>query len=1548
MKKILGLDLGTNSIGWALIERDFDQKIENILGKGEILGIGSRIIPMSQDVLDKFGQGQSHSQTAERTSYRGVRRLRQRHLLRRERLHRILNIINALPEHYSDRIDFVNKKGQFKNSVEVKLNYKEIVPNKFEFLFQDSFKQMLDEFKQAQPDLFYKKKNGEETKIPYDWTIYFLRKKALTQKITKEELAWLLLNFNQKRGYYQLRGEDDDIDKTKLIEYYALRVKTVRAEEANYKKEIWYSVDLENGWVYRRKSNVDLGDWVGKIKEFIVTTTLNEDGSVKTDKDGIEKRSFKAVNSEDDWIAIKKSTEERIEKSRQFVGEYIYGTLLANPTQKINGKLVKTIERHFYKDELIQIIKTQIDLHEELQTKSLLEKCINELYPNNYAQQNILKQNKDGFINLIVNDIIFYQRPLKSKKSLIDGCSFESRSYIDKNDGKFYTKPIKVIPKSHPLYQEFRLWQFVGNIRIYEKEKLIGGKLYADYDVTSEFIPTELEKVELFEFFNKKDKIKQKTFLSHYKLRENQYRWNYVEDKEYPLNETRAALLAKFNKHKNTFNIDDYLKKNEVKLWHLLYSISDKKELERSLDIKEPKKDNDFIFNLPIEIRQDLKSMKPFKKEYGALSEKALKKLLPLMRLGKYWKFEDINDETKDRIEKIISGEYDDKIKDRVREKAIHLAVESDFKALPLWLASYVVYNRHSESGDLLYWKNPDDIENFLSDFKQHSFRNPIVEQVITETLRVVKDIWNYYGKGDKDFFDEIHIELGRDMKNPKSVREQMTKSINKNQNTRQRVRNLLYEFKKQNIEGVIPHSPSQQDKLKIFEEDILNSAKEIPDDIEKISKSTEPTSREIEKYMLWMEQKYRSPYTGETIPLSKLFTTEYEIEHIIPQARYFDDSYGNKIICEAEVNRFKDRKTAFEMISKSPREVIELGKGKRVRLFTLDEYQNYVSINYRSGSKKQKILLSEDVPEQFIARQLNDTRYISKVVKGLLSNIVRTEGEQEATAKNLISVTGYATTKLKRDWGLNDKWNEIITPRFERMNRLITKEGEPLSTDFGFYDKKIIDGKKTGKEFYRIQVPNELKKNFNAKRIDQRHHAMDALVIATATRSHIAYLSNEYSKSENKRYDLRNKLRRIEEIQIHGRTIKVAKEFLLPWAGFPVDAKMSLDGIVVSFKQNLRVINKATNYYQKWESVNNQLVKKNVAQEGVNWAIRKPLHKETVSGRVNLRYKKTLSLNQAIDSGLVLVNKELSAKIKSLRKDGFDTKRIKKYFKDKKNIFSEKNISKVDVYMFCDDFSATRKPIDESFNSKKIRNSITDTGIQKILLKHLEKYNEFNDKEEIVENPRLAFSADGIDELNNNIQELNEGKQHKPIYKVRVYETLGSKFAVGYTGNKKDKYVEAAKGTNLFFAVYEGINNKEEKVRKYETIPLNVVVERLKQGDNPVPDKIIDKKKEIEFILLFYLSPNDLVYMPSEDELENSNSIDFSNLSKDQKGRIYKVVSSSKTQCFFIRNNIATSIQNKKEFGPLNKMERAIDNQMIKDVCIKLKVDRLGNIVKA
>ncbi|WP_050009538.1 hypothetical protein [Flavobacterium sp. B17] len=96
-----------------------------------------------------------------------------------------------------------------------------------------------------------------------------------------------------------------------------------------------------------------------------------------------------------------------------------------------------------------------------------------------------------------------------------------------------------------------------------------------------------------------------------------------------------------------------------------------------------------------------------------------------------------------------------------------------------------------------------------------------------------------------------------------------------------------------------------------------------------------------------------------------------------------------------------------------------------------------------------------------------------------------------------------------------------------------------------------------------------------------------------------------------------------------------------------------------------------------------------------------------------------------------------------------------------------------------------------------------------------------------------------------------------------------------------------------------------------------------------------------------FYLCPNDLVYIPSEDEIENKIKIDFNNFKKEQTNRVYKVVSFSGTQIFFVKQEIATSIVNKAEFSTLNKMERSINGSMIKENCIKINVGRLGNISK-
>lgn len=1502
MKKILGLDLGTNSIGWAVINASTNENREELIN---IASSGSRIIPMDAATLGDFDKGNSKSQTAERTRLRGTRRLLERCLLRRERLLRVLSTMNFLPAHFSEKL---NRYGKFAINEEPKIAWVPTSEGKYQFLFKEAFHEMLKEFTTTHPSLL---ENGK--KIPYDWTLYYLRKKALTQKITKEELAWVFLSFNQKRGYYQLRGEEEQADEKKLVKYYALKVVSVEDSGDRKGKDIWYNVKLENGWIYRRSSSTPL-DWEGKIKEFVVTTDLDDQGQPKKDKNGKIKRSFRSPK-EDDWGLVKVKTQELIDQSGKTVGAYIYDNLLHNPTQKVRGKLVHTIDRQYYKNELIQIIKKQQEFHSELQDQELLASCVENLYANNEAHRNILLS--QDFCNFLVNDILFYQRPLKSKKSLIDDCPYECHVY--KKDGNIQRTPLKCVSKSHPLFQEFRLWQFISNLRIYQREKMVNGSLKTDVDVTSTFLQGEQDYVALYEWLNERQSIDQKAMLAYKPFKINKkeqacFRWNYVEDKAYPCNGTHSEIISRLKKA----NIESTFltSKEEEHLWHILYSISDKQEITKALQSYARRQGLDSQF------AEIFAKMPPYENDYAAYSLKAIKKLLPLMRMGKYWNESAIDPHTKKRIEKLLTGECDDTIRNRVREKSIHLQDIHSFKGLPLWLACYIVYDRHAENKVINRWEKPEDIDAYLKTFKQHSLRNPIVEQVITETLRTVRDIWKQEGQ-----IDEIHIELGREMKNPANKRKKMTEQAQQNENTNLRIKALLTEFMNPEfgIENVRPYSPSQQDILRIYEEGVLQnvSDKDMPDDIINILKKfnesdikKRPSHSEVMRYKLWLEQKYRSPYTGKMIPLSKLFTSAYEIEHIIPQSRYFDDSLSNKVICESAVNKLKDNLLGYEFIKKHPGKKVDLGYGETATIFTPDQYERFVKDYYKNNKSKKDKLLLEDIPEAFIERQLNDSRYISKVVKTLLSNIVREPNEQESMSKNVIVCTGGITDRLKKDWGIQDVWNRIILPRFQRLNEI---------TDSTDYTTVSTNG------HLIPNMPLSLQKGFNKKRIDHRHHAMDAIIIACANRNIVNYLNNASASKHAKtaRYDLQHLL--CDKVKNQGSN---DYKWIIrkPWETFTQDVYQALQNIVVSFKQNLRIINRTTNHYQHY---NEERKKVMVPQtKGDSWAIRKPMHKDTVFGEVNLRKEKTVTLKEAINQPKKIIDKVLKKKIIELLLLGYKYKEISQYFDLHKEEWTDINLKKIEVYYFTKEtkerFFATRKPLDTSFNQKKIDNEVADTGIQKILLAHLLRYDN---------NPESAFSPDGIEEMNKHIEELNGGKPHQPIYKVRVYEKA-DKFAIGERGNKGTKFVEAAKGTNLFFAVYDQENIDKEtgeiiRKRTYATIPLNIVIDRQKKGLPSAPE---DENGQAP---IFVLSPNDLVYLPTEDEIKKGK------IEKPlDKERIYKMVSSSGNQCFFIKSIVAFPIIDKKEYSALNKMERAITGEMIKERCIPIKVDRLGNVL--
>lgn len=1491
MKKILGLDIGTNSIGSALVS--IDENSSN----SKLEYSGCRIIPMPDDQIQDFNKGSVESAAAARTGFRSMRRRNERHILRRQRLHKVLNEMGFLPEHYVAKIDFSNGKSDFFKDEEPKIAWSPTADGKYRFLFMDSYAEMVALIRGEHPEF---------GKIPLDWTVYYLRKKALTKKISKEELAWILLHFNTKRGYYQRGADEEDDNKT----YECLTVKDVVPADIDHRGDQWYNVTFENSDLTYPTKTAEIRNLIGKEIELIVTRKIQKDGTIKP--------SF-SKPSEDDWTLKKKRTESLIENGRMTVGEFILNALITNPHTKIRGKLIATIERKYYRSELEKILQCQKDFHPEFADRDLYERCVKLLYAKNEShRRNIISRD---FTYLFVNDIIFYHRPLKSKKSLIDNCPFEENHVGEKSF------PVKCVAKSNPFYQEFRLWQFISNLKIYRR--------IDDQDVTAEYLSSPADYAELFDFLNGKKEISQKQIFScgvfGRGVSSKNFYWNYADDdkKQFPCNETRALIVNALNKA----CISDIKKLDSpiagegtptwlYRLWHLIYSVTDKEQYEKGLASFADKflSDNDkkdaFV--------ESFAKIEPFKNDYGAYSEKAIKRLLPLMRCGKYWDFDKIDSATKSRIANIINGVSDESISKKVRDEceAKGLSEEANFQLLRPYLATYIVYNRHAEAKATDKWETPDELDNFIRSFRNGSMRNPVVEKVILETLRVVRDIWRKYGK-----IDEIHVELGREMKLPKDKRERIFKQNLDNEQTNLRIKALLTEFlnPELGIEDVRPFSPNHQERLKLYEKSVLEQVDDVPDYVSDIIKKfaesdvkKRPSASDIKRYRLWLDQKYVSPYTGKTIPLSRLFTTDYQVDHIIPQAFFFDDTLNNKVICEAKVNSDKSSRFGRQFIKEFEGRTIELGGGKTAKILSLEEYDNLVAETFKNNRRKRDNLMCEEVPDEFVSRHLNDTRHITRIVMQLLSNIVRERDERgnlepEANSKNVVPCNGEITTRLKQDWGINDVWNSILAPRYERLNR---KYAERMGLESSNHFGEMVNG------HFQINMPLEYQKGFKPKRIDHRHHTMDAIVIACASRNIVNYLNNSNANQRNERLDLRATVC-FKKLDTNSNGYKwVLKK---PWPTFTEDTKQALLQTIVSFRQNIRVLTASTNFFD-YIAENGKKARKKQSSDN-HFAIRRQLHKDTVAGRVNLRSIKEVKFAAALDNPSRIVDKDLRTFVKFLISHGLSKAAVERDVADR---FADFNPKKVEVYVYSDETDtpmiANRVTLDDSFNEKKIK-TVTDTGIQKILLNHLRRHGG---------NSKDAFSAEGIAEMNNNIVSLNDGKFHLPIYKVRCSEIMGNKFAIG-DGKKSSKFVEAAKGTNLFFAVY--VNEEGERC-EFATIPLRTVVDRLRRNLSPAPD-VSEKGNR----LLFTLSPNDLVYVPDNGE-------DVSTLSADtiDRNKIFKVVKFTGDRIFVIPSSLSRAIVSDSqiglyEFNSLNIVELSPEGISIKKICIPLQTDRLGNI---
>lgn len=1168
MRKILGLDLGVASIGWALVnEAEKDNETSSIIK------LGVRVNPLTVDESSNFEKGKSITTNADRTLKRSMRKNLQRYKLRRD------NLIEILKQ--------------------------------YGFISSDS---ILSE-------------HGNKT----TFQTYHFRAKAATEQVTLEQLAKILLMINKKRGYKSSR-KAKSLDEGQLIDgmEVARRLydENLTPGEFSYillkegKKFIpdFYRSDLQAEldriWNFQKQFYPEIltDDFRKKIegkgkqntaKIFLAIYGLYTAENKEKDKrlqafkwrvDGLTKQLTAeelafvisevngAVNNSSGYLGAISDRSKELFFKKQTIGQFLIDQLSNNPHTRLKGQV---FYRQDYLDEFEAIWETQAKFYPMLTPELKSE---------------------------IRDVIIFYQRKLKSQKGLISFCEFESKQIQVIEDGKKKIKinGMRVCPKSSPIFQEFKIWQVLNNIEITDKNNLLAKRWL-----------NQEEKETLFEELSIKKDLKGTDVL---KLLYKNYKELDLNIETIDGNRTQAALFDAYQKiieqsghgkydfqkmkSKEALDVvksifdglgyntdilsfysalqgDAFEKQSSYRLWHLLYSFEGDKSNTGNEKLIQKLSD---LYGFEKEYARVLANIS-FQDDYGSLSTKALRKILPHMKEGKEYSV----------------------------------------------ACTYAGY-RHSKNSLTKEQKENKEYKDRLDILPKNSLRNPVVEKILNQMVNVINSIIDTYGKPD-----EIRIELARELKKNAKQRELMTIAINKAASDHEEYREIL--------------------KTKFG--------------------LSRPSRTDIIRYKLYEELKnngYHTLYSNTYISPDKLFTKEFDIEHIIPQSRMFDDSFSNKTLELSSINREKGNDTAYDYVS------------TKYGVNEVDQYKKRIDVLYQQGmiakTKYAKLMMEgSSIGEGFINRDLNDTQYIAKKAKEMLEELV----------KDVVSTTGSITDRLRQDWQLIDVMQELNWDKYEKLGLT-----------------SIIDNR-DGHKIRRITDWT--------KRNDHRHHAMDALTVAFTKRRFIQYLNNL-----NARSDKTSDIYGIEKKELE-RDSRGKLRFKAPMAinDFRAEAKKHLENTLVSIKAKNKVVTKNINKTKKLGGTNRcqQLTP------------RGQLHNETIYGSIQCPVVK----EKKVDGGF---DKSQIEKVSSTRYKEALLARLAAFGDDPKKAFTGKNtLAKNPLFLDeqqidcvpekvkivdVETIYTIRKEISHDLKLDKV----IDQGIRAILETRLKEYDN---------NPKKAFS---------------------------------------------------------------------------------------------------------------------------------------------------------------------------------------------------------------
>lgn len=659
--------------------------------------------------------------------------------------------------------------------------------------------------------------------------------------------------------------------------------------------------------------------------------------------------------------SISELTKEIESAGCHFLGEYFYK--LYQQGDKIRTRY--TSRNEHYKAEFSEICRKQ-ELPEELCSR--LERAI------------------------------FYQRPLKSQKGSVGKCPFEK------------DKPR--CPVSHPLFEEFRMLQFINGVRILSP----GDPEYRPLNQTefNEVVPLFFRKKSTFAFEDIANKIAGKKNWSYRdESAETPYKFNYRHDLTVSGCPVSATLLSSMGLKYSpdwTETILSVYAKGEGKtpeqilddVWHALFFFSDAEKLstwlQNNLQMEPKQADSMAGYSLP--------------QGYASLSLKAIRKIVPWLKKGLIYSHA-VYFANLERVLPESLQNDPDKMKSVMENINILLTDKnteresSKYKEIQDYLFS-VGDNVHPErlyqpSVIDLYPKVLPDANGMLrlSSPRTGAFKNPMAMRALFRLRALVNHLLD---EGIINQNTKINIEFARGL----------------NDTNRRRAIEL---YQRENEKARIAAKEAIKQELGI-----------------------EPSDTDVLKYLLWEEQEHRCLYTNEQIGITQFIGdgNVYDIEHTIPRSLGGDDSQANKTLCNNVFNR-EVKKGRIPSELPNAEAVLVNAEYMRLKAEQFDKRVFAARKAQRAATtKEQKDRAIQDyhlnklrrdywrdkyarftmrtIPEGFSNRQGVDIGIIGKYTRMYLNSVFQ----------KIYVVKGATTADFRKAWGLQDQYTKK-----ERVNHV-------------------------------------------------------------------------------------------------------------------------------------------------------------------------------------------------------------------------------------------------------------------------------------------------------------------------------------------------------------------------------------------------------------------------------------------------------------------------------------------------------------------------------